>query len=57
MTNTLAYIKYPDGHSARIAVAGISIMNHGVVMIMDSNGMSYTTHMSNVVIEMSEEQR
>ena len=51
MSNTLAYIKYPDGHSARIAIVDLIIMSHGVVSLTDINGKSYTTHMSNVVIE------
>lgn len=55
MYNILAHIKYPDGHSATIAAADVSTIQEGVIVIMDHNGMSYTTHMSNVVIEMKGE--
>ena len=52
----IAYIKYPDGHSARIAIAELMTLQDGVVGVIDANGNEYLTHISNVVIETNSKQ-
>lgn len=48
----IAHIKYPDGHSARIAIAELTKFQDGMIGITDANGKEYLTHISNVVVEM-----